>query len=195
MWTQMVEHENRAKRDWEAITGNYSKANFYQGRYKDEIAKIADKQATPPRRLPKNWEPSINVFETVVHKTPAKSMANSRLDQICLSADHSSQTLDYLKEPNISHTPFHTTGDCKLDRTLKQFKYSPENYKKIKDDCVSQASSHLSRVDLKNIMTHGRFNKSVPKYIRFNLNEMGKNPVNLDRMQAVSVRDALFDPA
>lgn len=50
-------------------------------------------------------------------------------------------------------------------------------------------------MDHKNIMTYGRLNRSVPKYIRFKLEDMGKNPICLNRMQAVSVADVLYDPA
>jgi len=77
LWTKIVEHENKAKRDWEAITGDHSKAKFYQGRYKDEYLKTLDacgqSSATKtPQLLPKSWEPTINVFETVLHKTPLR---------------------------------------------------------------------------------------------------------------------------
>ena len=62
----MVKNEDTAKRSWEAITGDHSKAKFYQGKARNEYLDTVVSQS-PLRDGYKlnNWDPSHNPWETV----------------------------------------------------------------------------------------------------------------------------------
>ncbi len=74
---------------------------------------------------------------------------------------------------------------------MTQFKFNkPANNNHDKQSKIST----LSNVDDKNIMTYGRFNRTVTKYNKFDIKPYPK-AISPNRIQAVNVKDALVDAA
>ena len=128
LWTQMIQHENTSKRNWESMTGDQPAARFYQSQAKDIFNRTY--QSISPNRdgyKAKNWEPSYNPIITVspkVRKSPIPHVPAKV--PFALSADPTSFDSGSKDKQDHFRTSFYEAEALqkdKLEQTLGFFKH------------------------------------------------------------------------